>query len=85
MVRPSCFLPLSSVRPHEQDVVGEVRLRDPRLLPVDDVAPVLRTALQRSAPTSEPASGSDIAIASTRPFTNPAEDGLLLLVVAERS
>ena len=39
--------------------------------PLISQPPSVRVALQASAPTSEPAAGSDIETASTRPSTTP--------------
>ena len=47
--------------------------------------PFSRTALHLSEPTSEPASGSDIAIASTLPFAMPVRMSRFCSSVPNRS
>ena len=58
---------------------------DPGLLAVDHIAASTRSARQDRLPTSEPASGSDIAIASTRPPTIPPRSSCLSASEPKRS
>ena len=54
-----------------------------QVLAVQDELTVLALGLGERFPTSDPASGSDIAIASTRPLGDAAQDLLLLLLGPE--
>ena len=55
----------------DQHVVGDVGVGDEHLLPVEDKAAVRALGVVLRLPTSEPASGSVIAIASTEPLEMP--------------
>ncbi len=85
IVRPSCFEPDGSERAMTRMWSAMWAAEIQVFWPFRTKPPFWRSALHERFPTSEPASGSDIAIASTRPSVIPFRISCFCSSVPKRS